>query len=420
MEINLIKLKKHGENISLLYVEDDELICEQTKIFLSHFFPKIVVAKDGVEGLKKFKQEPYDFVITDINMPKMNGIEMIKAIRELQADQIIVVTSAYTDSEHLMQLINLEVMRFVLKPFEKKPFLIVLYKIVEELISSQEKMKLEKDIRKLSKRSQEIIDEIDVGIILFTNHEIEMANNAFLNIGGFDSLETLLLEMPDIGVLFEEADHCVNAVSNKDFIEQLQTLQEDEKKVRIINNSKTYEYRVSYKKMHETNSHILTFTDITAIHNALFNDTHTNLPIKKFILEKIELFQKSTQEFKILLLSVKNFKNIVKWYGKNEAIDLEIAFANKLKVLKEQLSPNLFIGHFGQNQFIVIQYIDDSMKFYEEVKKLNITSSHLKYTDKALNIDFQLSTSYQMKTVNSEINLNDLEVDIINNFEELS
>ena len=420
MEINLVKLKKHGENISVLYVEDDELIREQTKVFLARFFPNIEVAKDGLEGLQMYKKRNFDFVISDINMPNMNGIEMIKIIRELKPHQIILVTSAYNDSEHLMQLINLEVMRFVSKPFENKPFLIVLYKIVEELTASKEKEKLQQKILQLSKRSQTIVDEINIGIVLIKNNEIEMANKAFLDIGDFDSLETLKLEMPDIGVLFEDVEHCINAPRNSEFITQLQNAKEDEKKVRITKKTKTYEYKVSYKKMENEDLHILTFTDITAIHNALFQDEHTNLPIKKFILEKIEIFQKTTSKFRIMLLSVKNFKNVIKWYGKNEAIDVEIAFANKLKTLKEQYLPNVFLGHFGQNQFIIIQYFDDTLKFYEEVQKICITSLQLKDTHISSGIDFQLSTLSQKKVVNAEISLENLEVNIINSFEELS
>lgn len=163
VEINLVKLKNYGEDISVLYVEDDELIREQTKIFLARFFPKIEVAVDGKDGLDKFKIQKYNLVISDINMPNMNGIEMIKAIRELEPEQIVLVTSAYNDSEYLMQLINLEVMRFISKPFENKPFLIVLYKIVQELISKKEKQRLENELTLLSQRAQVIVDEINVG-----------------------------------------------------------------------------------------------------------------------------------------------------------------------------------------------------------------------------------------------------------------
>ena len=420
MDINLVLLKKHGEHISVLYVEDDELIREQTTVFLSRFFPNIDSAEDGLIGLEKYKQKQYDLVISDINMPNMNGIEMIKAIREITPHQIILVTSAYNDSEHLTQLINLEVMRFVSKPFENKPFLIVLYKIVEELMHEREKQKLENDLILMSKRAQEIVDEIDVGIVLLKDDKVEMANKAFLDIGDFDSLETLLLEMPDIGVLFEETQHCLNATTNAEFILQLQSVNEDEKKVRIIQNSKTYEYRVSYKQMDDKSSHILTFTDITAIHNSLNKDTHTNLPMKKFILEKIEIFIKSTNKFKIILLSVKNFNNVIKWYGKNEAIELEVAFANKLKAIKEKLLPNLFIGHFGQNQFIVIEYLDDSEEFYEEVKNITITSLHLKDKHEFSSTDFHLTCLSLKKVIDSNTSQSDLEVDLINSFESLS
>jgi len=420
VEINLVKLKKYGKDISILYAEDDELIREQTKIFLARFFSNIDVAEDGLIGLQKFKTKKYDLVISDINMPNMNGIEMIKAIRELIPEQIVLVTSAYNDSEYLMQLINLEVMRFISKPFENKPFLIVLYKIVEELANTKEKQRLENELIQLSKRAQVIVDEINIGILLIKNNEIEVANKAFLDMGGFDSLETLKLEMPDIGVLFEEALNCINAPLNSEFIAQLQTAKEDEKKVRMVKNSKTFEYKVSYKKMDGEDLHILTFTDITAIHNALFKDEHTGLPIKKFILEKIDIYQKSLNEFKVIMLSIKNFKNVSKWYGKKEAIDIEVEFANKLKALKAELSPTAFIGHFGVNQFVIIGHIDDFKFFYQKVKNITIDSLKLKPNHESSNIDFHLSCIAQDMTIDSSSTLHDIEVTIINCFDDLS
>lgn len=420
VEINLVLLKKHAEDISVLYVEDDELIREQTKVFLSRFFPKIETAVDGLDGLDKFKTHNYDLVISDINMPNMNGIEMIKAIRELRPEQIVLVTSAYNDSEYLMQLINLEVMRFISKPFENKAFLVVLYKIVEELTNAKEKQRLENELSLLSKRSQVVIDEVNIGIVLIKDNEVEMANKAFLDIGDFESFDTLKLEMPDIGVLFVEADNCINASSNSEFIAQLQTAKENEKKVRVIKDSNTYEYRVSHKIIEDENLHILTFTDITAIHDSLYEDEHTHLPIKKFVLEKIDILKKSSHKFKVFLLSINNYKNVTKWYGKHEAIRLEVEFADKLNLLRTKLLPNVFIGHFGVNQFIIIQDMEDSMDFYQAVRKIALSAIKLKDEHQLSETDFHLTCNSIDKTIDSSSTLDDIEIEIINGFDNIS
>ena len=153
IEINIVKLKKYASECSVLYVEDDELIRTQTASFLGRFFSDIVLAEDGEIGLKKYKSRKFDVVITDINMPNMNGIEMITAIKDIEYEQKIIVTSAYNDSQYLMSLINLNVNRFVLKPFNNKQFLYVLYKIAEELTFNKENAKLQEEITSLSKRA---------------------------------------------------------------------------------------------------------------------------------------------------------------------------------------------------------------------------------------------------------------------------
>ena len=419
MDINIVKLKKYASKCSVLYVEDDEIIRTQTASFLGRFFPDVILAEDGVLGLSEYKKRDFDVVITDINMPNMNGIEMIKAIKEIDYEQIILVTSAYNDSEYLMTFINLDVTRFVLKPFNNKQFLYVLYKIAEELTIKGEKEKLENELLLLSKRAQIIVNQIKIGIIILKDDVVDMANQAFLKMGGFDSFETLTLEMPDIGVLFEEASHCINATTNHELIAQLLTLQEDEKKVRIIKNKKTFEYRVTATKLEEENSYILTFSDITAIHNSLYQDQHTKLPIRKFVLEKIEILKQSTSELNIIIISLKNYQNIAKWYGKNEAISVEVLFSTYIKSIKDATMPNAFIGYFGENKIIVIPNTNEDELLYQGLKEINLSSSELPKKSIEREVDFKLIVKIKKLTLNTDKNLNDLEIDIVNEFDML-
>ncbi|MEA2073972.1 MAG: response regulator [Campylobacterota bacterium] len=242
MDINIVKLKKYAAECSVLYVEDDEVIRDEIASFLGRFFPDVVLAEDGAIGLNKYKERSFDVVITDINMPNMNGIEMIEAIKEEHYEQTILVTSAYNDSENLMKLLDLDINRFILKPFNNKQFLYVLYKIAEELSLVKEKERLEDEVTLLSSRSQVILDQVQLGIIVLRDNELTMANRAFLELAGFDSYETFKLEMPDVSVLFEKATHCISAFSHEEFIEELYKAKEENRKVRIIRNSRTIEY----------------------------------------------------------------------------------------------------------------------------------------------------------------------------------
>jgi len=420
MDINIIKLKKYAAECSVLYAEDDELIRTQTASFLGRFFPDVVLAEDGRLGLDKYKERAFNVVITDINMPSMNGIEMIKAIKEINYEQIILVTSAYNDSEYLMSLINLNVMHFVLKPFNNKQFLYVIYKIAEELSFEREKQQFESEIASLSKKAQKIVDQVQLGIIVIKDNTIDMANKAFLDIGGFDSFDTLVLEMPEIGVLFEEASHCISASTNSELIEELKVvniLKEEDSKVRIIKNSKTIEYRVTLTKLEDEESYILTFTDITAVHNALFNEEHTQLPVKRFTLEKIELLKQKMSKLNMILMSIKHFENVEKWYGKKGAIELEVAFSNSIKNIKDSDMPDAFVGYFGKNQLIIIPADDNFETLYEKLKSINVSALNIVKRHAGSGMEIKLSTNIKLEHLNTSKDMNAIEVDIINAFD---
>ena len=80
------KLAEISKNLSLLYVEDSNGLRHQAEKIFKRFFSNVVSASDGEEGYKLFRENPYDIVITDIKMPKIDGLELIKLIRDINED----------------------------------------------------------------------------------------------------------------------------------------------------------------------------------------------------------------------------------------------------------------------------------------------------------------------------------------------
>lgn len=92
---DLLKIKEKIQNMKLLYVEDENVLREVTADFLDKVFITTITANDGLDGLEKFKKSPnFDIIITDINMPGINGIEMAEAIKDLKENIIVVFISA--------------------------------------------------------------------------------------------------------------------------------------------------------------------------------------------------------------------------------------------------------------------------------------------------------------------------------------
>lgn len=137
-----------AKNISLLYVEDDLAIASIMSRYLKHLVSEVYMAKDGKEGLELFMRHRPSLIITDVMMPRMNGLEMSRAIREMDEEARIIITSAYDDGEYFMEAINIGVDDFVIKPVERNKITEVLKKHIKE-IGLRERIKEADDMRAL-------------------------------------------------------------------------------------------------------------------------------------------------------------------------------------------------------------------------------------------------------------------------------
>lgn len=119
-------LKNLSENIRLLYIEDEEMVRNNTLKFLSPAFSHIDVAENGQIGLVRFLEKKHDLIVTDINMPVMDGISMISKIKKVAPEAYIIVTSCQDDQDSLITLIEMGIHHFIRKPYEIEHFYSVL------------------------------------------------------------------------------------------------------------------------------------------------------------------------------------------------------------------------------------------------------------------------------------------------------
>lgn len=141
-------------DIRLLYVEDDEDISEEISFFLKRRVAELHVAKDGQEGMELFAKYRPDIVVTDIQMPKMNGLEMIAKIREIDAEVPIIITSAYNDTDFLSRSIELGVNGYITKPIN-------LSHLLQSIKKAYEPQKLHKEIKNKNIELQIINTNLD-------------------------------------------------------------------------------------------------------------------------------------------------------------------------------------------------------------------------------------------------------------------
>ncbi|MDQ1340415.1 MAG: hypothetical protein QG567_1572 [Campylobacterota bacterium] len=150
----------------ILYVEDEHIEREQTAQFLKRNFNTVMVAPNGKDALEIYKNNYFDVVITDINMPIMDGVEMSQKIREISPEQAIIVVSAFDFSDNLHSFLKKDVEFFIKKPFDLKNLLVaikeVCAKIKEREALAKEDLSKDEIIDLLKKRVHELERKIEI------------------------------------------------------------------------------------------------------------------------------------------------------------------------------------------------------------------------------------------------------------------
>lgn len=123
------KFKKY----TILYVEDDEGVRTINARFLNRMFNELFLANDGEEGYELYKKYHPDIILTDINMPKMDGITLSKKIREKDSNTKIIVSTAFSDKSYLLDAIELNLEKYIIKPLTNRNLLPALTKAVNAL-----------------------------------------------------------------------------------------------------------------------------------------------------------------------------------------------------------------------------------------------------------------------------------------------
>jgi two-component system, OmpR family, response regulator ArlR len=129
------------KTLKILIVEDEKRLAQLLKDAISDSFFSVVIAKDGEEGLKKFKTFKPDIIITDIMMPICDGLQMTQKIKELDEFIPIIVLSAHSEKEKLLKAIDLGISKYFIKPFDPEEVLEHINKIAPKL-NKQKKVNL--------------------------------------------------------------------------------------------------------------------------------------------------------------------------------------------------------------------------------------------------------------------------------------
>ncbi len=304
-------------DISVLYVEDSQESREEMLVFLNLKVKKIWTAENGLQALKTFSEVKPDLIISDLDMPQMNGIEMVKEIRKENRNVPIIIVSEKCDFNYVIQAFNSGVKHFLEKPVD--------FSQLEACLAGYEKdIQYEKAIVKQKNLIKAILDFQENMIVLTNGKEILNVNKKFADFFGFQDLKDI-----DLSDFFVREEGYIYNIDGNNWLEYLLGSSNIAHKVKLLgkNRSESQIFFIQINQFEmEENYFIISFSDITelekekkVIEHQAETDHLTNL-YNRLKFENVlsqECIRSSRYKNKLgmIMIDIDNFKKINDSYG---------------------------------------------------------------------------------------------------------
>lgn len=387
--------------LKILYVEDDASIRDELSSLLVNFCEEVYTASDGIEGLNlyKEKQKKIDLIISDIRMPEMNGIEMLKEIRKFDKDVSVIFATAYSDKDFLLESIKLKVVNYIVKPIDVRALLNTISQIAsiiyhKELLDIQNK-ELEK--------YKEAIDSNNIVIKTNADMKITYVNDHFCKITGYDKDE--LIGKDFIRIKHKDSDSDIykdmyaNILEHKDWHGKLKQITANGDSYVVDSHMIT-----TYNKDREINGSISIQRDIT---KELNSQRDIQVALMK---DKGEIFIKAKEgnaksSVKILHLesNILDLENSIKKVKieRDRYVYLVDKYKSDIKKLKSELAILQNASNSNNNKSLNV------LKIQKENTDLKVNITTLKH--KIEDIIQDSNKNIKQAKVNLEIKIDDLE-----------
>jgi diguanylate cyclase (GGDEF)-like protein len=393
------------KNISILYVEDENDVRDFTSKILNPLLKKVFIAQDGEEGLRVFQEnkDEIDLIVSDINMPKMDGLSMCDAIKKINSEIPIVITSAHNDTGFLKRAIDIGVNTYAMKPID-------LYQLIESIIKAMEPIILKRQLIELnsslkSKIEQEvnkiksILDAQDNIIIVTNKEEITNVNKKFLDFFGIGNFDDFISTKKNIFDFFEEEFGFISKeqIDKQDsWIQYIQGLQEIDRIVKIkttLGEEKIFTIHVDYYEQQD-DYYVFSLTDITkfkeksnileyqASHDKLTGLFNRN-KFDEIFAKEIKRTKRYKNELSVIIFDIDNFKMVNDTYGHQigDEVLKEIS-----KIALDNVREQDITTRWGGEEFFILLPQTNLSGAVIVANKIRISTQNHIFTEKSLKI----------------------------------
>jgi len=386
-------------SISILYVEDEQSIREGYVKALSRLCDTLYIAENGKDGLELYKEHKPDIIISDIKMPIMNGIEMVKEIRKINPDECcIIFTTAHSDNGYLFEALELQVSSYLLKPVQKN----ILKSKIESLSTIIIKEKINRDQKRQIEEQRAILQNIlnaEQNLLIVTDFQkVLFANSAFLESFEVKNVEEFNQKCENILDIFLPLPNYLHKGllnNNESFYDLVNKTDESKRSVTLISTNvspKAYHINISHIKHKNKDSYLISLTDITkmsiekiytekkAYHDGLtgvYNRNKFN-ELFDYELKKVKRHHYKTT---LVMLDIDHFKNFNDTYGHLVGDEVLILIA---QMMQRNIRSTDIFARWGGEEFVILlpqTSIEDAQNLVENLRVI-IQNNHHKCAGK--------------------------------------
>ena len=400
------------KNISILYVEDESDVREFTSKLLSSLLKNVFTAENGQDGLDLYKENinTIDLIVTDINMPKMNGITMCEKIRELNKEIPIVVTSAHNDTDFLKKAIDVGVSTYAMKPIDLYQLIESITKAIEPIFLKKElvtlNLSLESKIEMEIEKINSILDAQENIVIVTNKEEITNINKKFLEFFGIESFEKFKEAKKDIFDLFHEEFGFItrNQMEKQEcWLKYIKELPEIDRIVKIKNHKneeRLFTINIDYYENKE-HYYIFSLTDITSIKekaNLLeYQSSHDKITglfnknkFDEFYEKEVKRSKRYKNDLSIILFDIYEFREIIEI---NKSSIGDIILKEISQIMSNCIREQDISARWGGEEFLILLPQTNLEGAQIVANKINNTVFEHLFTEKQLKLSANFGVS---------------------------